>query len=153
MILWRISNHADLRGLGGVFRSGRWHHAGVPVVYLSESPALALLEVIANFDLAPTEFPDNYQLLEVDCGSVAALSLDDDGPLPEEWTGHRALTRRIGSEWLASGVSALLRVPSAVVARSWNYLLNPLHADAASVIVRSSSRHPFDRRLAPDPSS
>ncbi|MCY4014164.1 MAG: RES family NAD+ phosphorylase [Gammaproteobacteria bacterium] len=146
MILWRISNHADLRGLGGVFRSGRWHHAGVPVVYLSESPALALLEVIANFDLAPTEFPDNYQLLEVDCGSVAALPLDD-GQLPEEWTGHRALTRRIGSQWLASGASALLKVPSAVVARSWNYLLNPLHADAAYVIVRSSSRHPFDRRL------
>ena len=74
MILWRISNHADLNGLGGVHRSGRWHFAGVPVVYLSESPALALLEVMVNFDLAPDELPADYQLLEVDCSVVGVLS-------------------------------------------------------------------------------
>ena len=146
MILWRISNHADLSGLGGVYRSGRWHHAGVPVVYLSESPALALLEVMANFDLAPDEFPANYQLLEVDCASVGVLSLGDD-QLDEQWAETRPTTQSIGSEWLASGVSALLKVPSAVVPRSWNYLLNPRHGDASHATIRSSSRHPFDQRL------
>ncbi|MCY4342614.1 MAG: RES family NAD+ phosphorylase [Gammaproteobacteria bacterium] len=55
MILWRISSHADLGGLGGVHRSGRWRSRGVPVVYLSESPALALLEVLVNFEIAPDE--------------------------------------------------------------------------------------------------
>lgn len=146
MILWRISNHSDLSGLGGVHRSGRWHHAGVPVVYLSESPALALLEVMANFDLAPDEFPVAYQLLEVDCASVGTLSVDD-GQLAEQWADQRPLTQRIGSEWLAAGASALLKLPSAVVARSWNCLLNPRHADAARATIRSSSRHPFDQRL------
>ena len=146
MILWRISNHADLSGLGGVYRSGRWHHAGVPVVYLSESPALALLEVMANFDLGPDEFPANYRLLEVDCASIGVLSLDDD-QLGEQWPKERRRTQSVGSEWLASGASALLRVPSAVVPRSWNYLLNPRHAGASQAIIRSSSLHPFDQRL------
>ena len=41
----------------------------------SESPALALLEVMVNFDLAPGELPADYQLLEVDCSAVGVLSL------------------------------------------------------------------------------
>ncbi len=43
MILWRISNHDDLVGLGGEKADGRWHSAarGKRIVYLSEHPALA----------------------------------------------------------------------------------------------------------------
>ena len=146
MTLWRISNHADLSGLGGVHRSGRWHFAGVPVVYLAESPALALLEVVVNFDLKPDELPADYQLLEVDCASVSTLSVDD-GQLGHEWANRRSLTQSVGSEWLMGGASALLKVPSAVVPKSWNHLLNPRHPDAAHAAIRSSTRHPFDRRL------
>ncbi|WP_155836914.1 RES family NAD+ phosphorylase, partial [Paraburkholderia mimosarum] len=43
MEFWRISNYADLRGIGGLRASGRWHYRGQPVVYLAENPALALL--------------------------------------------------------------------------------------------------------------
>ncbi|MCY3794891.1 MAG: RES family NAD+ phosphorylase [Gammaproteobacteria bacterium] len=146
MILWRISNHADLGDLGGIHRGGRWHSRGVPVVYLSESPALALLEVMVNFDLAPDEIPANYQLLEVDCTAVGVLSLNEDG-LGEQWADKPSLTQGIGNRWLASGESALLSVPSAVVPKSRNYLLNPRHVDAARAVIRSSSRHPLDRRL------
>ena len=152
MILWRISNHADLSGRGGIHRGGRWHSRGLSIVYLSESPALALLEVMVNFELAPDEIPANYQLLEVDCAAVDVLSLNEDG-LGEQWEDEPSLTQGIGNRWLASGESALLRVPSAVVPKSRNYLLNPRHADAARAIIRSSSRHPLDRRLLQNPSS
>ena len=152
MILWRISNHTDLSGRGGVHREGRWHTRGVPVVYLSESPALALLEVMVNFELAPDEIPANYQLLEVDCSAVSVLTLNEDG-LGEQWEEQRSLTQRIGDQWLASGQSALLGVPSAVVPKSGNYLFNPRHPDAARATIRSSTRHPLDRRLLVSPSS
>ena len=36
MLLWRMSNHADLSGEGGRRVAGRWHERGRPVVYLSE---------------------------------------------------------------------------------------------------------------------
>ena len=150
MILWRISNHADLSGRGGIHREGRWHFRGVPVVYLSESPALALLEVMVNFELAPDEIPASYQLLEVDCSEISLLTLNEDG-LGEHWEEKRSLTQGIGDEWLASGKSALLRVPSAVVPKSRNYLFNPRHPDAARATIRSSSRHPLDRRLLEAP--
>ncbi len=35
MVIWRIGNHADLSGTGGMRSSGRWHHRGAPVVYLA----------------------------------------------------------------------------------------------------------------------
>ncbi|MGH7819352.1 MAG: RES family NAD+ phosphorylase, partial [Candidatus Binatia bacterium] len=47
MTLWRISNHSELKGIGGLRASGRWHTAGRPIVYLAEHPALCLLEVLA----------------------------------------------------------------------------------------------------------
>ena len=41
----------------------------------------------------------------------------------------------------------LLRVPSAVVGRSFNRLFNPQHAQAASAKVLSLAHYPFDDRL------
>jgi hypothetical protein len=41
MVLWRISRHRDLRGIGGLKAAGRWHYAGDPIVYLAETPAAA----------------------------------------------------------------------------------------------------------------
>ena len=43
--------------------------------------------------------------------------------------------------------SALLRVPSAIVPESFNVLLNPLHPDAAKVVVVDYREWPWDRRL------
>ena len=124
----------------------------MPVVYLSESPALALLEVLVNFEMAPDELPLNYQLLKVDCSAVGTLQLNED-ELGDRWEEERRLMQGIGDKWLASGESALLRVPSAVVPKSWSYLFNPRHPEAARAAIRSSSRRPLDRRLRQNLSS
>ena len=49
-LLWRISNHCDIQGMGGEKSDGRWHTAkrGKRIVYLSDHPAIALIEVLAN---------------------------------------------------------------------------------------------------------
>lgn len=149
MILWRISNYADLDGVGGVLHAGRWHHRGRPVVYLAESPAGALLEALVHVQASHGgELPASYQLLEV--------LVPDDVPsetveLPQglPWRDHVAATRDLGSAWLAARRSLLLQVPSAVVGRSFNRLLNPLHAQASRCSVVSVARHPFDARLLP----
>jgi RES domain-containing protein len=86
--LWRISNYSDLGGMGGLRNSGRWHNRGLPVVYLAESAALAMLEVLVHFSAdADDDIPDNFQLLEIDYSngrSISALQLKS---LPE--TGRR----------------------------------------------------------------
>jgi len=44
-------------------------------------------------------------------------------------------------------LTSLLRVPSAIVPETSNYLLNPVHADAARITIASATRFRFDPRL------
>jgi RES domain-containing protein len=56
-------------------------------------------------------------------------------------------TREIGDRWLDRSGSALLQVPSAISHQSQNFLLNPAHPDAATIVVAEIIRAPFDPRL------
>ncbi len=146
MKLWRISNHADLQGIGGLRAPARWHNRGRPVVYLAESPPGALIEILVHMEVSsPALLPDRYRLLGVAVeDGVAARPCP---PLPTEWTGRTDITRAIGDEWLARGDSALLRVPSAIMPNVHNVLLNPLHPDSARVRIVEVLDVPFDPRL------
>jgi RES domain-containing protein len=148
MKVWRISNHADLSGRGGLRAAGRWHSAGRPIVYLAEHPASALLEVLVHLDIGDVSaLPTGYQLLEVmTAARVRALGLPAHA-LEASWRDDPGGTRAIGDAWLASGRSALLRVPSALVPNVAAYLFNPLHDDASQLSIKSVARYPFDNRL------
>ncbi|MDZ7925529.1 MAG: RES family NAD+ phosphorylase [Marinagarivorans sp.] len=151
MHLWRISNYADLHGVGGTKAAGRWHNRGAPIVYLAEHPALALLEVIVHFSCAAAQLPKNYQLLDIEYGAdtnlftgiaqLAPSALDD------VWQNNVELTRSIGDQWLQSGSSLLLKVPSAILPRSYNYLFNPKHSLAGQAKIIDCLRYPFDQRF------
>jgi len=128
-VLWRISNHGDLAGLGGEKTHGRWHTAakGKRIVCLSEHPALALLEALASLKGDPKLFPDTYQLIRT---SVAdSVSREELLPkiLSDKWREDVHVTRSTGDSWLARGRSALFAVPSGPSPESLNYLFNPLH--------------------------
>jgi RES domain-containing protein len=145
--LWRVSNYADLKGTGGVKTAARWHNKGIPVVYLAESPALAMLEILVHFDMEPDEVPDQYQLLEVEYDGRKGTSRLDESALPANWRANIPLTRAFGDKWLTGSSSAVLRVPSVIVPHSYNYLLNPRHPNAAAAQIVTTHQHPFDPRL------
>jgi RES domain-containing protein len=146
--LWRISRHDELDGWGGEKADGRWHTAakGKRIVYLSEHPAVALVEVLANLRGNPRLFPDRYRMMKL---SGAGLRVEElaDGALAEDWRASLEETRRIGDAWLERKSSALLRVPSAPSPESWNYVLNPLHAEARELEVEWARWVAYDRRL------
>lgn len=147
MKLWRISNYADLKGLGGTITAARWHNRGIPVVYLAESPALAMLEVLVHFELDVSEVPNNYQLLEVEMDGRRGISRLSESSMPADWRNNLDYTRAIGDEWLTSMKSVLLQVPSVIVPHSVNYLFNPRHELAGQATIVNCTKHPFDHRL------
>ena len=145
MILWRISRHADLSGTGGLQTPGRWHHLGHPVVYLASNPAAALLEVCVH--TSANDVPPSFTLLEVfvpESLVVERINLDS---LPSEWISAINITRDLGTAWLDRRQSPLLKVPSAVVPETVNFLLNPLHPDSIRCKIASTRSYPFDPRL------
>jgi RES domain-containing protein len=142
--LWRISNHADLKGFGGLRASGRWHTAGRAIVYLAEHPALCLLEVMAH-DVAPGDLPLSYQWLKIEAERSMRIRPVPD--LPRDWTSNVTLTRAIGDRWLTEAGTPLMKVPSVLAPESSNYLFNPVHARAGAARVVATFSHPLDRRL------
>lgn len=147
--LWRISNHSDLKGMGGERTSGRWHTAehGKRIVYLSEHPALALVETLANLRGSPMLFPDQYQLLQVSVATGVPVGELPAHALSAGWEQDAPHTRAQGDAWLRAAKSPLLRVPSATAPESANYLLNPLHPEASRVTIAWSRWVSYDKRL------
>ena len=142
MILWRVSNYADLKGVGGIKRAGRWHSVGRPVVYLAEHPALALLETLVHLDIETIdELPDMYKLLKVELADPPSLIV------LEEALEDEAASRQLGDDWLRGGHSLLLQVPSVLVPESSNFLFNPSHIDAAKAQILANHDWPFDKRF------
>jgi RES domain-containing protein len=144
--LWRISNYSDLSGRGGLESPGRWHPAGFRVVYLAESAAGALLEILVHMELTEATFPECFRLLKIRVPADCA-TLPIDLPDGDDWKSDFELTRRLGSEWLRSLASPLASVPSAIAPETWNFLLNPLHPDVARVAIVSERLERFDPRL------
>ena len=128
MILWRISAFSDLSGRSGLMAAGRWHHAGKPVVYLAESPSAAMLEVLVHLEIDSEDIPDNLRLLRVDLPDAVSSQIVPD--LPDQWEENVAHTRALGDAWLASGDALLMKMPSAIMPCTNNFLFNPLHSQA-----------------------
>lgn len=144
MLLWRISRHRDLSGIGGLKAAGRWHYAGRPIVYLAETPAAALLEVCVH--TSANDVPPEFTLLRVE-GPDTDVSSIDLKALPEDWWTRLEVTRDLGTVWLEKQESVLLRVPSAIVPETKNYLFNPMHRFAANFRIVETIAYPFDPRL------
>jgi RES domain-containing protein len=146
MQLWRLSRHESLNGEGGRRYAARWHSAGSPIVYLAESPPGALIEILVHLELDEFELPLAYRLLRVAVpGKLRIPKLRV--PPGDAWKSNLALTRGIGDIWLKSQRSALARVPSAILPRTFNYLLNPLHPNAARIAIAEAGSATIDPRF------
>ena len=135
---WRVCRapYADLGGEGARLFGGRWNSPGLPLVYLAEHQALAVLEVCVHLDLPPDLLPDDYVLVQAD--------------LPDEVeavTNMPGDPRAFRDDWLRAGRTPVLRVPSVIVPGASNLLLNPHHPAAAGTRVTARQPFSFDPRL------
>ncbi len=147
MRLWRISGFADLSGEGGLLAPARWHSKGRRIVYTSDHPASCLVEMLVHFQIDPEDIPETYQLIVIDIVPEIAFGAVELENLPPSWQQNRNATREIGDRWLSEAKQALLRVPSAIVPHTFNWLLNPVHKDAAAARIVDTIRAPLDPRL------
>jgi RES domain-containing protein len=150
MVVYRISKKrfiTDLSGLGAKLYGGRWNPKGVSLMYTSESRALAILEYYVHADRAflPTDV------------AIASIHIPDDtsrkeiliGDLPLDWREYPASAQLagIGEEWSKSGESLLLFIPSVVVPKERNVLINPGHSHIKEVAIIDVEDYSFDERL------
>lgn len=153
--VWRIATDTpgyqadDLSGAGARASGGRWNQAGVPLVYASETRALACLETVVH--LNARGLPLNRYLV--------AVTIPDDvwtrartesaTSLKVGWDAEPAgqVSIRFGTDWIRSASSALLIVPSVIVPEEFNILVNPTHSDAARITASKTRKWLYDHRL------
>lgn len=141
MIIWRVSEFIDLDGEGGKLFKGRWHRAGQPVIYTAEHSALALLEILAQWQRRQT--PPPFQLLEIDVPDDLDVTMFADSVPP----ASQDVSRSWGEAWLQAGATAVARVPSSLAPHAHNYLINPAHRNAARIKLLRHARYHWDARL------
>lgn len=142
MRLWRVAHEkfADLSGVGGLHRPGRWHSVGRPIVYAAEHSALAMLEVRVHLDFS-SRFLSKFVMMKIDVLDDMRIDSIDAEP------GDESVTRALGDAWLAAAPACVCRVKSALAPDAFNYLINPLHPDIGKVSIEATAPLTFDARL------
>jgi RES domain-containing protein len=147
---WRIVKRKHVKdaftGEGARIFGGRWNNPGTSLVYAAESQSLAALEMLVRL-----EEPDLLAAYVVFAIEFQRSLMVDFDPLrlPKNWQDDPApaACTSIGDDWVASGSSAVLRVPSAVIPTEHNFLLNPLHRDFAQLTISPPDAFSLDFRL------
>ncbi|HEY1252435.1 MAG TPA: RES family NAD+ phosphorylase [Thermoanaerobaculia bacterium] len=147
--VWRLCKraHAAFDGEGARLVGGRWNPRGTRMIYTSGSLSLAALEILVHCE--PTLLPADLVAIAADIPASLAIEPVDESLLPADWTRMPApdALAELGKAWLAAARSPVLSVPSAIVPRERNYLLNPAHPDFARIRRGSPEGFSLDPRL------
>lgn len=129
--------HAMLDGSGASLTGGRWNSPGKQVIYTASCGALAAVEYLAHVGSMPSgllltliEVPNTLEVQKVDYVPPDPIA-----------------SREIGDEWLDSKAAPVLEVPSVLIPRQKNYLINPLHPLFPAIKIIESNPFAFDPRL------
>lgn len=130
---------------GARLNGGRWNSKGVAVLYCATSESLAMLELRVH---APHPYPRTRLRFVIDVPDNAVTEASASA-LPRGWNKlpPSPASKHFGDEWVASGSSLGLLVPSVIAADERNLLLNPGHARFREVRVVSKTRVQMDLRL------
>ena len=126
---------------------GRWNHKGAAVVYLSDTLSLAALELFIHLGREGLHIPFVYFTIEIpDHVSVSVVERDS---LPEDWRKEPPpnSTKDLGSRWVKSKISALLRVPVVILPIGFNYVANITHLEFRDLKISDPEPFTFDPRM------
>ncbi len=154
--VWRIAADTpgygadDVSGEGARRTGGRWNRAGIPLLYTSETRALACLETLVH--LKSGGLPLNRYLVRMGIPDIVWADAEEQtsATLAVGWEAEPAgiVSMNFGSDWIASGRSCLLVVPSVIVPEERNILVNPRHPDHGLITATKERRWLYDPRLA-----
>lgn len=153
MIAYRISKihfARDVTGEGARLAGGRWNPVGIPVLYASESRALAALEYYVHIP-APRILPRRLAIVSYEVPESVTTETVSIADLPADWRSYPAppALQDLGREWVRRGRSFILRVPSALMPEETNLIFNPAHPDMRLLTIKDVQDFVFDSRLAP----
>ena len=147
MLAYRITLKQYSTKLVAPGLAGRWNDDGRKVVYCAESIALAFLENMVRRQ--GVGFNDDFKTMILNIPDelkIRTISIRD---LPQGWRKFTDYSKcqPLGNAWYDEGVFPILKVPSAVLPESSNYVINALHPDFGKITVLKTTDLIPDERV------
>ncbi len=149
MEVFRISHKKWSDRLMGSGQPARWNSKGINMVYTACSRSLACLEFYVHMKTLVHQL--DFMILTIDIPQSIIIEELKTGSLPKSWNvpgpeGY-AICRTFGDNWIKIDRSAVLKVPSAIIPRESNYLINTHHPDSEKISIKEKEPFVFDTRL------
>lgn len=135
MLGYRITHKSFSKKLIAPGFAGRWNGTGRKVIYCAESIALAFLENMIRRQ--GVGFNQDFKTVILQIPEELKIQKVNGKDLPEGWRKFSDYSKcqPIGDDWYDEGVYPILKVPSAVIPESFNYVINAMHADSKKIKI------------------
>ncbi len=148
MEVYRITNSKYAGILHASGREGRWNRMGEEVIYCASSRSLAALELLVHlsgidvnnqlFSFTIIDIPDELFIDEIRFEQFEDISTIYDS---------YKYTQLLGSKWYKTRKYATLKVPSSIIRKENNFILNTHGPGFERVKVLGIEPFDYDKRL------
>ncbi len=151
MRVWRICrakwSQSAFSGEGARRAGGRWNHKGTRMVYTSTTLSLAALELFVHLD--SEELPTDLVAVELILPTDVSSREIHAAALPQNWRAFPAPAslKEIGTTWAKTSDTLILNVPSAIIPRETNVLINPAHPEFSRIEPGTAEPFQYDPRM------
>jgi RES domain-containing protein len=125
----------DLAGTGAAIYGGRWNPKGLPMLYTAGSISLAYLEYLVHNIHLLDKREITLTVLKIEAPSIKEIT---ENQLEPDWRTKNYTplsTQKIGKNFIDAGKQHVLKVPSAIVPKEFNILINPFHPNHRLITI------------------
>jgi RES domain-containing protein len=150
MEVFRIVTESFSHKLTSSGRANRWNTDDQFVIYTGSSRSLSTLELIVHKNAVTPS--SRYKIMIISIADEERLITDiSQTGLPKNWRSMIAYPelQKLGSDWYQSSRSLVLKVPSAIIPKEHNFIINTRHPDFDGMVslVRTEEYFWDDRLL------
>ncbi|MGV0980235.1 RES family NAD+ phosphorylase [Empedobacter falsenii] len=149
MLVFNIRKARYSKSLQASGVANRWNKNDEFVIYTGSSRALSTLELVVH--RSSISIDNSYKLLviEIDCEEDKIYEIKKP-KLPKNWQSVEAypVLQEIGSAWYQDFKFLVMKVPSSIIPKEYNYLINTKHPDFVSKVkIKELEDYNWDDRL------
>jgi len=149
MLVYRITSEKYSKKLSSSGAANRWNKEGEFVIYSAESRSLASLELVVHRSSIKPNIKYKVLVIDVDIKKNNIRNIDEH-ELPKNWRSISAYNKlqSIGSTWYENREQLILKIPSAVIPKENNFIINTQHEYFKSKVkILHSENYFWDERL------
>lgn len=149
LLVYNIRKERYAHSLRASGSANRWNKTDEYIIYAGSSRALAILELTAH--RAFIRIDESYRLMVIELKiSEKDIQTIEVNNLPENWKSVEVcgILQSIGSKWYRTMQTLILKVPSLLIPKEYNFLINTQHPDfKKKVEIMEIELFEWDKRL------